>query len=158
MAEHVAVLGAGVVGTATALALQKDGHTVTLIDRGEPGRGASFGNAGFIHIGGNIPLAAQGIVRAAMKMMFDEEAPLVIRWRYMAGMAPWLWRFVQRSKPDAFMADARALNELTGRAVPAWRALAARHQPTYPQWSIGSRTCPSSLRTRRSSCAASSRK
>ena len=128
MPEHVAVLGAGVVGAATALALQKDGHSVTLIDRGEPGMGASFGNAGFIHTGGNIPLAAQGIVRAALKMMFDEEAPLVIRWRYLAGMAPWLWRFVQRSKPDAFMADARALNELTSRAVPAWRALAAEHK------------------------------
>ena len=125
MAEHVAVLGAGVVGAATALALQRDGHRVTLIDRSEPGMGASFGNAGFIHTGGNIPLAAQGIVRAALRMIFDEEAPLVIRWRHFPAMAPWLWRFVRRSRPDAFMADARALNELTSRAVPAWQALAA---------------------------------
>ena len=128
MTEHVAVLGAGVVGAATALALQKDGHKITLVDRGEPGMGASFGNAGFIHTGGNIPLAAQGIVKAAMKMMFDEEAPLVMRWRYLPGMAPWLRRFVKRGKPDAFMADARALNELTSRAVPAWKAVSAATQ------------------------------
>lgn len=126
--EHVAVLGAGVVGAATALALQKDGHTITLIDRDEPGMGASFGNAGFIHTGGNIPLAAQGIVRAAMKMMFDEEAPLVIRWRYLPGMLPWIRRFVKRGKPDVFMADAHALNALTSRAVPAWKALSSDSQ------------------------------
>ena len=128
VAEHIAVLGAGVVGAATSLALQKDGHRVTLVDRAEPGMGASFGNAGFIHTGGNIPLASPGVVRASIKMMFDAEAPLVIRWRYLPGMLPWIRRFAKRSKPDAFMADAQALNELTSRSVPAWKALAAASQ------------------------------
>ncbi len=42
------VLGAGMVGVATALALQERGHAVTLIDRREPGRETSFGNGGMI--------------------------------------------------------------------------------------------------------------
>ena len=48
--QPVIVIGAGIIGTATARALQREGHTVTLIDSGEPGRATSYGNAGFIAI------------------------------------------------------------------------------------------------------------
>ncbi|WP_157994755.1 NAD(P)/FAD-dependent oxidoreductase [Paracoccus tegillarcae] len=44
MAETL-VLGAGIVGVCTALALQVRGHAVTLIDRKAPGQETSFGNA-----------------------------------------------------------------------------------------------------------------
>lgn len=46
--KEIIVLGAGIVGVSTALALQARGHHVTLLDRQEPGHGASFGNAGLI--------------------------------------------------------------------------------------------------------------
>ena len=42
------VIGAGVVGVSCALHMQRRGLKVTLIDRGEPGEAASFGNAGRI--------------------------------------------------------------------------------------------------------------
>jgi D-amino-acid dehydrogenase len=48
MKSSVIVLGAGMVGTCTALHLALRGHDVTLIDRREPGRETSFGNAGLI--------------------------------------------------------------------------------------------------------------
>jgi D-amino-acid dehydrogenase len=46
--RSVAVIGAGIVGVATALWLRRDGHAVTLIDRAEPGEGASYGNGGVL--------------------------------------------------------------------------------------------------------------
>lgn len=46
--KEIIVLGAGIVGVSSALALQAQGHHVTLLDVQEPGRGASFGNAGLI--------------------------------------------------------------------------------------------------------------
>lgn len=46
--KEIIVVGAGIVGVSTALALQARGHHVVLLDRQEPGRGASFGNAGLI--------------------------------------------------------------------------------------------------------------
>jgi D-amino-acid dehydrogenase len=42
------VLGAGMVGVATAVHLQQRGWTVALVDRREPGRETSYGNAGII--------------------------------------------------------------------------------------------------------------
>ena len=45
---EILVLGAGMVGVSTALALQARGHTVTLVDRRGPGEETSYGNAGMI--------------------------------------------------------------------------------------------------------------
>lgn len=46
--RDVVVLGAGMAGVAAALHLQRRGWSVALVDRGEPGRETSFGNAGII--------------------------------------------------------------------------------------------------------------
>ena len=51
------VLGAGMVGVATALALQSRGREVLLIDRNEPGRETSYGNAGLIQAEAVLPAA-----------------------------------------------------------------------------------------------------
>lgn len=48
MSKNVIVLGAGMVGTSTALALQRRGFDVLLIDRRAPGSETSYGNAGVI--------------------------------------------------------------------------------------------------------------
>lgn len=46
--QSVLVLGAGMVGTCTAVHLARRGHEVTLVDRSAPGRETSYGNAGII--------------------------------------------------------------------------------------------------------------
>lgn len=51
------VLGAGMVGVSTALALQQRGFAVTLVDRKEPGRETSYGNAGIIQVEAAEPYA-----------------------------------------------------------------------------------------------------
>ena len=48
MGKSCVVIGAGMVGTSTALHLRQRGHEVVLIDRSEPGQQTSFGNAGLI--------------------------------------------------------------------------------------------------------------
>jgi len=44
---HTVVIGAGIVGVATALWLVRAGRRVTLLDKQAPGEGTSHGNAGF---------------------------------------------------------------------------------------------------------------
>jgi D-amino-acid dehydrogenase len=46
--REVIVLGAGMVGVASALHLQRRGWSVALVDRKQPGRETSYGNAGII--------------------------------------------------------------------------------------------------------------
>ncbi len=48
MKQDILVLGAGMVGTCTALELQLRGHRVALVDRAAPGSETSYGNAGVI--------------------------------------------------------------------------------------------------------------
>lgn len=46
--RDILVIGAGAVGVSVALHLRMRGHAVALVDRGPPGGGTSFGNAGII--------------------------------------------------------------------------------------------------------------
>ena len=48
--SEIAIIGAGFIGLASAAALMRDGHRITLFDPAGVGQGASFGNAGtFAH-------------------------------------------------------------------------------------------------------------
>jgi D-amino-acid dehydrogenase len=58
MTVDVCVIGAGIVGITTALELQQRGLDVLLIDRDEPGKQTSFGNAGVLSSTENAPWAS----------------------------------------------------------------------------------------------------
>jgi glycine/D-amino acid oxidase-like deaminating enzyme len=122
MAEIV-VLGAGIVGVATALYLQRDGHDVRLIDRDEPGRGCSFGNAGLIQCSSVVPLATPGVLAAVPRMLLDPDQPLVLRWRHLPSLMPYLTRFIREAHPHRVDANARALAAIIPRSYDAYRPL-----------------------------------
>jgi D-amino-acid dehydrogenase len=47
---HIVVLGAGVIGAATAYYLAQDGHAVTVVERSAaPALGRSYANAGLVN-------------------------------------------------------------------------------------------------------------
>ena len=120
---HFTVLGAGTVGVCCALYLQRDGHHVTLVDRGEPSSGCSYGNGGIIQIGACVPIATPGVLRQVPKMLLDPEGPLVIRWQYLPRLAPYLLRFVAAARPSRVEAIAKTLASVLGLAIPAYRTL-----------------------------------
>lgn len=73
------VLGAGMVGVCTALALQERGQSVILIDRRTPGEETSYGNAGIIQMEAVEPYAFPhdpGEILAAALGLNDK-----VRWR-----------------------------------------------------------------------------
>jgi D-amino-acid dehydrogenase len=75
----VAIVGAGIIGLATAYHLLKDGHEVTLIDAAHPGSGASLGNAGWIVPAEVGPVAAPGMVLQGLKWMLRKDSPLYVQ-------------------------------------------------------------------------------
>ena len=95
--RHVAVIGAGVIGAASALALVRDGHRVTLLDPGPPGgmQSASHGNGAFLSPASIIPVSLPGLWRKVPGFLLDREGPLTIRLTSLPRLAPWLWRFVR---------------------------------------------------------------
>lgn len=120
----VAVVGAGVVGSCIALALQKRGAAVTLIDRDEPGRGCSYGNSGAISPGSLAPLAMPGILSSVPGMLLDEESPLHLPMRYLPTALPWLLRFVASAQPSRVALSAAKLAALHAGAVDRHAQLA----------------------------------
>ncbi|HEV7322394.1 MAG TPA: D-amino acid dehydrogenase [Ensifer sp.] len=87
----VIVLGAGIVGVTSAYQLAKAGHEVTVIDR-QPGPAleTSFANAGEVSFGYCSPWAAPGIPMKAMKWLFMEHAPLILRPKVDMAMVSWM--------------------------------------------------------------------
>ena len=124
MERSFVVLGAGIVGVCTALALQRERFAVTLVDRDEPGRGCSFGNAGILHAGGVLPLGRPGILARVPGMLLDPEGPLVIRWRHLPRLAPWLARMVVASRSSAVERGCKALALQCERGADSYDARA----------------------------------
>jgi D-amino-acid dehydrogenase len=110
--KRIGVIGAGMVGIAAASYLQRDGHDVFVLDAGNPGEGASFGNAGCLNGSSVVPMSMPGSYRNVPRWLLDPLGPLSIRWRYLPALAPWLVRFLRNGTPECVAAEARALRAL----------------------------------------------
>src|SRR3990170_5341690 len=89
----VVVVGAGVVGMACALYLQRAGLPVTVIDRLPPGEACSYGNAGGIAVSHLAPVAMPGVLRRIPRWLLERDGPLALRWAHLPAMTPWLLPF-----------------------------------------------------------------
>lgn len=91
----VIVLGAGIIGVTSAYQLARAGHEVTVVDR-QPGPAleTSFANAGEVSFGYCSPWAAPGIPMKALKWIFMEHAPLILRPKIDAAMLSWMARML----------------------------------------------------------------
>lgn len=112
----MAVIGAGMVGACCALYLQDAGYDVALVDRGEPGQQASFGNLGGFGIASCPPAAMPGLIRKVPAMLLDKNSPLKLRWGHAIAALPWLLRFVANARPARVEANAAARQSLLDKA------------------------------------------
>ncbi|MFZ6843946.1 D-amino acid dehydrogenase [Undibacterium sp. RuTC16W] len=87
----VVILGAGVIGTASAYYLAKAGHEVTVIER-QPAAAleTSYANAGEVSPGYSAPWAGPGVPMKAIKWLMMKHSPLAIR----PSLDPHMWRWV----------------------------------------------------------------
>ncbi len=106
------VVGAGVAGLATALALLKDGRGVLVVDAGRIGGGASHGNCGTLTPSHAPPLAAPGTIGRAMRWMLVPDAPLYVPPRFDPALWRWLLGFAMRCNHRDWIASARAKSAL----------------------------------------------
>ena len=91
----VVVLGAGIIGVTSAYQLAKAGHEVVVVDRqAGPALETSFANAGEVSFGYCSPWAAPGIPMKALKWVFMEHAPLILRPRPDWAMLSWMLKML----------------------------------------------------------------
>ena len=115
--RKITVIGAGIVGVASAINLQRDGHAVTLVDRGAPGEGASGGNAGVIVTGSFLPRSMPGTVKQVPGWLFDPKGPLFVRPLYAPCTLPWFLRFAAVGTAEKVETSAAALHSLNRTAM-----------------------------------------
>ena len=117
MQQEILVLGAGMVGTCTALELALRGHSVTLVDRRSPGCETSYGNAGVIQREAVEPYAFPRdwatLISAALGRRLDV--------RYHVGnllaVLPQLLRYWRNSAPDRLPVICRQYSALIAHAT-----------------------------------------
>jgi D-amino-acid dehydrogenase len=86
----VAVLGAGVVGVATAYYLARDGHEVVLVERrARAAEEASFGNGGLVSPSDAYAWASPDALRMAVKSLYRSD--LGIKYKLRLDPRLWLW-------------------------------------------------------------------
>jgi D-amino-acid dehydrogenase len=112
MEKTVTVIGAGIVGVCCALHLQREGFNVRLIEKGQPGKAASFGNSGSFGTASCVPFGMPGILKKVPRMLFDPDSPLKLRWGHVPKALPWFVRFLEASRPSRVEAIAAARNSL----------------------------------------------
>ena len=120
--KTVVVVGAGVIGASIAFELQRRGLQVTLIDKGEPGRGTSFGNMASIAL----DFTAGSGPSTWKKMpgwLLDPEGPVWLRPGYAARMLPWFLRFIAAGRPSRLREIEDAGMSLSHQALGDFRQM-----------------------------------
>jgi D-amino-acid dehydrogenase len=106
----VVVLGAGVVGTASAWYLARAGHAVTVIDRqGAAGLETSLANGGQISVSHAVPWANPSAPGTILRWLGREDAPLLFRMRADARQWAWGLRFLVECLPWRTRANTREI-------------------------------------------------
>lgn len=120
---HAIVIGAGIVGLATAWHLQERGVSVTVVDRTGVAAGSSWGNAGWLAPGKTIPLADPSLWAYGPKALLDPDAALHVPFRFDAGLWSFLARFAAHGTHRAWDRAMAALTPIDKIALDCFDEL-----------------------------------
>jgi glycine/D-amino acid oxidase-like deaminating enzyme len=123
--RNVAVVGAGMVGLATAWFLQEAGVQVTVYERDEIGAGASWGNAGWLTPALTAPLPEPAVLRYGLRAVLGPRSPVYLPLRADGTLLRFLISFARHSTAGQWRRGMAAYVPLNERALEAFDVLAA---------------------------------
>ncbi len=124
MAQRVCIIGAGVVGLATAYALVREGFDVILVEaRERGGLETSYANGGQLSYRYVAPLADSGVPAQALGWLLRNDAPLRLRPRLDPAQWRWLLGFLAACRGSLNRRNAAHLLRLAllSQRTQAWR-------------------------------------
>lgn len=111
--SDVVVLGAGVIGVATAYWLARSGLSVTVVERRTAAAlETSFANGGQISVSHAEPWANPGAPLKVLKWLFDSRAPLLYRPRLDPGQWRWIGQWLLECLPSRADHNTRRIVEI----------------------------------------------
>lgn len=117
VAQHVVVIGGGIVGVSTGIWLRRQGVDVTVVDRLGWGQGTSHGNAGILAACAMVPVTGPGLWRKAPGMLLNPDYPLFLRWGYLPKLMPWLLKYMSHANDADTQRISAGLASIVGDAV-----------------------------------------
>ena len=95
--SRIIITGGGIIGLCSAYYLARDGHTVTVVDKGDMRDNCSYGNAGYVCPSHFVPLASPGNIKQALRWMTRPDSPFYIRPRMSSDLFSWAFLFIKSS-------------------------------------------------------------
>jgi D-amino-acid dehydrogenase len=108
----IIIIGGGVIGLCCAHYLNKEGHKVVVIDKGDITSGCSFGNMGYISPSHFVPLATPGIISQGLKWMLSSSSPFYIKPRLNMDLVRWGLAFRKKANAKQLEKNIPHLNNL----------------------------------------------
>ena len=120
--HDVIVLGAGIVGTSTAIHLQQAGKRVALVDRRGAGEETSYGNSGAIEASSILPYAFPKLAQIT-NIIRDRDSSARTDLKHLDKVLPFVLRLRRETTIARREMSARALRPLLERVVAEHKAL-----------------------------------
>ncbi|KWF10534.1 D-amino acid dehydrogenase [Burkholderia pseudomultivorans] len=129
---HVIVLGAGVIGVATAWHLREAGCDVTVVEReADVAQATSLGNAGVIAPGYVTPWAAPGMPGKILKYLFKPASPLIFRPTLDRAQWRWIARWLRECEFERFRVNKQRMQRIAYYSRACLHAFRERHPFDY---------------------------
>jgi D-amino-acid dehydrogenase len=123
------IIGAGVVGLATAYAFARRGFDVTIIDQNDgPGEGASFANGAQLSYCYTDALANPRLIAQMPKLALGFEEAFRFRWKWDFDYWRWLMKFAENCTSGRFKSNTLASLALAQRSQQAMQQLLDSHR------------------------------
>jgi D-amino-acid dehydrogenase len=121
--QNVAVVGAGMVGLATAWFLQEHGVSVTVLEREDVAAGSSWGNAGWLTPGIATPLPEPAVFRYGLRAVLQPSSPVFIPPTADTRLLSFLARFARNCTAPRWKKAMQALVPINRGALTAFDML-----------------------------------
>ncbi len=122
----IVVVGGGMVGLASAIALRDRGLDVVLLDPGEARARTSYGNAGVVSRGSILPMSSPALWGKLPAYLRNADRGLRLHYGHLPRIVPYTAHFLAAARASRWRRAAEALLPLTSAAYPAHERLAAR--------------------------------